>query len=335
MDKDYLEYLKSLGISVARGVPQLATGFVDLAALPFTLTGLLKPEQAVGSTDWMTAKGYLPPKQEGLLSETTELLSGAVNPAGAIKGGLLGAGIIAPQVAKKIKTAINLPSDDVFLSAVRNTPGAEVVDDGLKISLMRNQKPEQAGMESVRGGVFYLPEGSGNAKHYATGVSGYGGKEPISGETVVKNPLFVKGATGGKAPAAAYDSLMGKGAYEKMRADVLQATGVRSLPGNLLSNEEKAAHLGETLQKYGVDPSVAGYILENSKYGNQLPYAMQEYIVSEAARKAGHDSIVGFSKKKTGEPFISEVFDLREATYPTTQGGYSLRKEFLDEDLLK
>jgi hypothetical protein len=94
MDKDTLEYLKSLGISVARGVPQLATGFVDLAALPFTLSGLIKPEQAVGSTDYMTAKGYLPPKQEGLLSETTELLSGAINPAGAVKGGLLGAGAL-------------------------------------------------------------------------------------------------------------------------------------------------------------------------------------------------------------------------------------------------
>ncbi len=103
MDKDYLEYLKSLGISVARGVPQLATGFVDLASLPFTLSGLIKPEQAVGSTDWMTAKGYLPPKQEGLLSETTELLSGAVNPAGAVKGGLLGAGALGTMIGKNSK----------------------------------------------------------------------------------------------------------------------------------------------------------------------------------------------------------------------------------------
>lgn len=244
--------------------------------------------------------------------------------------------IVPLDAAKNIKMATTLPTDEMFLNAVKNTPNAEIIDDGLKISLIRNQKPEQAGMESVRGGVFYLPEGSGNARYYATGVSGYGGKEPISGETIVKNPLFVKGATGGKAPAAAYDSLMGKGAYEKMRQDVLQATGVRSLPNNLLSNAEKATHLGETLQKYGVDPSVAEYILEKSKYGNQLPYAMQEYIVGEAARKAGHDSIVGFSKKKTGEPFISELFDLREATYPTKQGGFSLRDEFTNrKELLR
>lgn len=103
MDQDTIEYLKSLGISVARGVPQLATGFVDLAALPFTLSGLIKPEQAIGSTDWMTAKGYLPPKQEGLLSETTELLSGAINPAGAVKGGLLGAGALGTMIGKNSK----------------------------------------------------------------------------------------------------------------------------------------------------------------------------------------------------------------------------------------
>lgn len=103
MDQDTIEYLKSLGISVARGVPQLATGFVDLAALPFTLSGLIKPEQAFGSTDWMTARGYLPPKQEGLLSETTELLSGAINPAGATKGGLLGLGaLLGTKGAKRV-----------------------------------------------------------------------------------------------------------------------------------------------------------------------------------------------------------------------------------------
>jgi len=252
--------------------------------------------------------------------------SGIKNPTGT---GGFDLNIVPTSVAKDIKMATSLPTDDVFLNAVKNTPGAEIVDGGLKMSLVRNQKPEQAGMESVRGGVFYLPEGSANAKYYSTGVSGYGGKENISGETFVKNPLFVKGATGGKAPAAAYDQLMGKGAYENMRQDVIQATRVTSIPSNLLTNAEKAKHIGETLQKYGVDPYLSNYIMQNSKSGNQLPYAMQEYIVSEAARKAGHDSIVGFSKKKTGEPFISEVFDLREATYPTKSGGYELRDEFL------
>lgn len=94
------ETLKKLGLSVARGVPQLATGFVDLAALPFTMTGVMKPEQAVGSTAYLTSKGLLPPHQEGLLSETTELVSSAVNPATATKAALAKGGLlVAPMLS--------------------------------------------------------------------------------------------------------------------------------------------------------------------------------------------------------------------------------------------
>jgi hypothetical protein len=130
MDKDTIEYLKSLGISVARGVPQLATGFVDLAALPFTLSGLIKPEQAIGSTDWMTAKGYLPPKQEGLLNETTELLSGAINPASAITGGLLGIGSIAAKGAKPVLNAIDTSYRGSHVAPNVKTYGATLDDLG-------------------------------------------------------------------------------------------------------------------------------------------------------------------------------------------------------------
>jgi hypothetical protein len=86
---DMTETLRKLGLAAARGVPQLATGFVDLAALPFTMTGVMKPEQAVGSTAYLTSKGLLPPEQKGLLGETTELVTSAINPAGLAKGGLL------------------------------------------------------------------------------------------------------------------------------------------------------------------------------------------------------------------------------------------------------
>ena len=88
------ETLKKLGLAAARGVPQLATGFVDLAALPFTMTGMLKPEQAVGSTAYLTSKGLLPPEQKGLLNETTELVSSALNPAGATKAALAKGGLL-------------------------------------------------------------------------------------------------------------------------------------------------------------------------------------------------------------------------------------------------
>jgi len=100
---DITETLKKLGLATARGVPQMATGFVDLAALPFTMTGMMKPEQAFGSTAYLTSKGLLPPEQKGLLGETTELVSGSLNPAGAAKTiGLLG----ATKVSKEAMDAI-------------------------------------------------------------------------------------------------------------------------------------------------------------------------------------------------------------------------------------
>lgn len=86
---------KEYGNSIARGVPQMATGFVDLAALPLTATGLVDSKDVFGSTDYLTNKGLLPPKQEGLDNETTELVSSILSPAGAAKGALTGLGALA------------------------------------------------------------------------------------------------------------------------------------------------------------------------------------------------------------------------------------------------
>ena len=101
------QLLKKLGLSVARGVPQLATGFIDLLGLPLTLTGMQRPQDIVGSTAYLTERGFLPPPQTGLLNETAELISSAVSPAGLAKtsAGLLTAGMI-PVVKKQID---NLP----------------------------------------------------------------------------------------------------------------------------------------------------------------------------------------------------------------------------------
>lgn len=88
---DTLDVLKSLGTSVARGVPQLATGFVDLAGLPLTMTGVRQPEQIFGSTAYLTNKGLLPQPQTGLLNQSAELASSALSPSSLAKAGLLGA----------------------------------------------------------------------------------------------------------------------------------------------------------------------------------------------------------------------------------------------------
>ena len=87
--------LRRLGLAVARGVPQVVTGLVDLAALPLTATGRMKAEDIVGTTDYLTKRGLLPKPQEGMGSEIAELLSSMASPGGAAKAAMLG--IIGPK----------------------------------------------------------------------------------------------------------------------------------------------------------------------------------------------------------------------------------------------
>jgi hypothetical protein len=98
---------KEYGNSIARGVPQMATGFVDLLGAPLTMTGMVKPENVFGSTEYLTNKGLLPPKQDGLDNETTELVSSILSPAGAAKGALGGMAALAALGTKKVGGSIN------------------------------------------------------------------------------------------------------------------------------------------------------------------------------------------------------------------------------------
>jgi hypothetical protein len=226
-------------------------------------------------------------------------------------------GIVSPKVARTLNTAKNLPSNEVFKSAVLNTPGASIADEGLLMRVARSQRPEQGLHPSVRGGVFYLPEGAPQMKHYSTGKHGYGGKEKITGETLFSNPVFVKGATGGKAPEAAFDSIKGKGAYQAMRSHAIGAYGPYGA-----SHAVKVESAERFLREYA--PELAGYaddIVRNSREGNQLAYALQEAAVGSAVRNAGHDAVLGYSiARSTKQPFISEVFDVREMNYPDKFG---------------
>lgn len=229
-----------------------------------------------------------------------------------ILGGFLG--VISPGIAAKTKFPVRLPTSKAeFMDAVRNTPGAEITADGLRLNAIRYQKPEQAGMESVRGGVMYLLDPKDKyLKYYRGGKQGYGGADKISGDTVVRNPLVVKGATGGNAQKAAYDTLNGKGAYGSMREDALKSVSVWGG-----AETQKLQKVEDFLSKYAPERvNMAQYIIESSRHGNTLPYALQEMAVHNSASKAGYDSVLGYSKKRDGSHYLSELFDLREQTYP-------------------
>jgi hypothetical protein len=232
--------------------------------------------------------------------------------------------MVAPERAKETNVKVSLPTSDIFLNAVENTKSAEITEDGLLIDIQRFQKEDQAGAQAIRTGVFYLPQGSKDARHYKGGKLGYGGDVLQSGKTLIRNPIFVKGATGGKAPEAAYDQLKGKGAYEAMRSDLLESTqSYRRRP----SESEVAGFL----QNYGADDNLAYEIIRSSKVGNTLHYAIQENIVAHAVREAGHDAVVGYSKRRDGTFFISEIFDVRETTYPDISVPTDIHPDFEQE----
>ena len=214
-----------------------------------------------------------------------------------------------------------------FLEAVKNTQGADITKNGIEMDISRYQKPEQHGVPSIRKAVFYLPEkDSPYKKYYSTGKMGYGGAEKVTGRTVFKNPLIVKAGTGGRAISLAYDQIEGKGAYEKMRRDVLQKAVMNSYTK---TNNEQLQNVIEVLEKYGGDADLADEILAVSTVGNTLAYAVQEHIAGEAIRSAGYDAVISYSKAN-GQPRLSEVFDVRAFDYP-----YPGQVDFNYEDFYK
>jgi hypothetical protein len=230
--------------------------------------------------------------------------------------------IVPPEAAKRIDMPTTMPNSKEFMEAVGNDPSAQLTNEGLLINLKRSQNTAQSGLESVRTGVFYLPENqSANLKHYR-GKTNYGGSEPIEGQTLLKNPLFVKGATGGKAPEMAYEQLTDKKQLKELQDDVFKAiSGPRDIKVDLVQ---------QFLDKHAPDlVDYADYIIDNSKQGNQLRYALQEAAVAHKVRNAGHDAVLGYSKGKGDKGhFFSEVFDVRESRYPTPQGDYELMPQF-------
>lgn len=265
-------------------------------------------------------------------AQAISALAGTGGLAGTDKAAGAAFGVVPVDIAKKLKFKTGKISDELK-AAVDNSPAASIDADGhLILKIGRNQHPDQEMAESVRGGVFYLPEGSKNARYYnGTTNNTYGGKQAIEGETAFVNPLVVKGATGGKAPEAAYTQLMGKDAFKNLEKEIQEITTATIYRKEAPWLKQELTQ--KFLEKHAPElVNHADYILGNSTKGNQLRYALQEAAIASAARNAGYDGIVGYSVGRganSGKPFLSEVFDVRENRYPSPSGDYSVHPELL------
>jgi hypothetical protein len=252
--------------------------------------------------------------------------------------GPFGAGIVKPALARTLTTPRAMKWTPALERATANTRGAARDDEGLLLNVRRSQKPDQQGQWSTRGGVFYTPSASGNARHYAAPTRGkragwelvHGGSETFTGDTLLSNPLAVYGASGGNVPEQAYRYLKGKEALGKLHRDVIRT----AMPRHLYRDPPPYSYLvdktDEFLEEYA--PEMAGRgsdIMWNSQEGNRLRYALQESAIGSAARRENFDAILGYSHGYGHPTRFSEVFDLREKTYPSNVVETELWSQYL------
>lgn len=134
--------------SVARGVPQAATGFVDLAALPFTATGMIEPKNVFGSTDYLTKKGLLPQPQPGLANQTAEVLSGGLMPLSpaAMRQTVQGVKSLAPKAGEMAENYLRGIGGlaDVVPVGPNKVPSNEILFPGRALSSLSG--PEKSAL---------------------------------------------------------------------------------------------------------------------------------------------------------------------------------------------
>ena len=141
--------------SIARGAPQAVTGFVDLAGLPFTASGLLDPKQVVGSTAYLTDKGLLPQPSQSLLGQSVEAISGGLMPLSPTAMRATQAGIEATGKALAPKAGLLVEDYIRSMGGMTNVVpmnAAKSVEDVPKaMAIYHGTSPEAAASIAKRG----------------------------------------------------------------------------------------------------------------------------------------------------------------------------------------
>jgi hypothetical protein len=154
--------------SIARGAPQAVTGFVDLAGLPFTASGLLDPKQVVGSTAYLTQRGLLPQPSQSLLGQTTEAISGGLMPITptAVRAAQRGIESVTPAINRQYEQLRRPLAQPVFNTevAVTNPALLQNVDlnnpAGMALSRERLEAARQATGSQYAGAPMSASQGA-------------------------------------------------------------------------------------------------------------------------------------------------------------------------------
>lgn len=229
--------------------------------------------------------------------------------------------VVPPDVAESIPGGTRIPVDPTLEAAVSNTPGARITDAGLEMDVQRFQKPVDAGREPSSGGVFYAPD-SGRR-----GVGAYRFTEEPDYPVTYGGPQEIAGPTTLRRPFVEYNT-PANGGNSRYTLELLAEEAGRTpeQASEMVSDFTALGRRGFSEDAYNARARRWG--LPEMQPGRGVPeLRVYEGLRAALAREAGYDSVVRVGGP-SGKSKILEIHDLREATYPTPEGGYSLRPEF-------
>lgn len=276
-------------------------------AIPMALGALTPgPGEAVGAANWAMRRG-------------DDLTRVAQATGRAVEREFSTAPAIVPvNTARRLAGDVQLPPPgSPAYDALSTLSGARLTPEGLELDLSRFQNSQMAGQPAtLRGGVFYGPVG--DTAYRATDTPGtVGGAQHIAGTSLFKRPLVLMGGFTNveHAPAA----LFGEERYQAILNDVYDAVEA----GDIRALARVFANQGVP-DAESVSASIFRHITDESE---RLPAAMDR-IAGDLSRQRGHDGIMVLKRRPGAPAVLEEVMDLREATFPTPDGGHRLRPEF-------
>ncbi len=290
-----------LGTSMVRGIPQLATGLIDLAALPLSLSDVVKPENVFGSTEQLAKQGFLPPKQTGLINQGVEIGSSMLNPSSLAKGAVIGLGGIlrstkkdlsnfTPEAAEVWRKANLIPKDKQLQNLPQDPRARKAFTDYIdgKISQTDYIKNIQNFYPSNK--ITEIPDyPSGAEIVYGLGKKADGGKNVVN--------FGVKFDEGDKVLSRldipAYNN------YNVWSASLQGADG-KTVYGQTVHLTDKGGKI-----KFNIDPNDAIRIAKGKELGGSNKFPMAK--IEGSWKNTSPDNVKKLAKKYLNDPKWSQI----------------------------
>lgn len=340
--RDVVDVAEGTYNAVTRGVPQQATGFVDLAALPFTMSGLLDEKNVVGGTKYLTERGLLQQESENPAAKTAETGISMFGP-GAFAKGLLGLVAIAgAKGAKGVKSALKTAQDEAMEIAQKNA--ALPIEQG-GLGLPKDNTPMDRAKAmgfDIDNPVFHgtnadIVEFNTKGKGKTSGAGAFFTDNPVVSETYLSGsgggnvlPLFVN-----------KENLMSVNAKGRNWADI--DTNILSYKRKPLTSmfDELSPNSATTTDELGMlakDAGFKGIDIKNIKDSgpNSHIFRAKEYLKDKYGIDVNEDwSNVSGKQFAEARDFLDKFYNTQKSTVTSIQDPSAIRSRFAAFDPLQ